>query len=491
MKRLSTVAAVVTLIAINGHALAQGYYAGTQGARAAGRAGAFTARADDLSAIELNPAGLADIGKTVIQVGNRFSYNTYDFTRQSTLDWGHADTNTGVAPNVQFATVRNGKPAQYLDPIFGIASNLGLKDWGFALAAYAPAGVAREQYPADGGQRYMMVNRDSQIINYTASVAWKLREVFGLGATFQWIAVPSLKYELMVNGNPFTRNQSNGEQPVYGKYDAHTTISGKDMFTPNAIIGAWYRPAPYLQWGLSAQVIPTAMNIKAKLGVQPLHLGDATLIRDKKIADDVTLALPLPIKLREGVRYRYLRGGREIFDIELDVAYEFWSRVRTFTLESNGIDAIVDGQRIPIGRIDIQKHWKNTVTIALGGDYAVIPDALTVRGGTFYISALADPAYTQVDFVSGKQLGGTLGLSIFAGNLEVALAYEYRHMLPVSLSESDSRVYQTAPATWCKPPYTTASGCNTHYTGMPSPVVNAGSYHANSQVAALDLLYRF
>lgn len=489
MKYLSCLAAIVAVGAVATSSLAQGYYSGTQGARAAGRAGAFAARADDLSAVELNPAGLANIGKTLIQVGNRFSHNTSDYSRQSTLDWGNAGID-GTAPNVRFATVRNEKPGQYLDPIAGVASNLGLKDWGFALAAYAPAGVSREQYPIAGGQRYMMVSRDTQMINYTASVAWKLREVLGIGATFQWIAMPSLNYQLIIKGTPLARTGN----PVSSLTDMRATVSGSDLFTPNAIIGAWYRPAPYLQWGLSAQVIPTSMVIKGNLAVDPIHpdnTGKVTLVRNKVPANDVTLTLPLPVKIREGVRYRHLRGGREVFDIELDVAYEFWSRVDKFTLQSNNMEARWSGYYVPVGRIDIQKHWKNTVRIMLGGDYAVVPGSLTIRGGTFYSSALSDPAYTQIDFVSGPLLGGSLGFSVFAGGLEVAAAYEYSHMLPVTLTENESRVYQQTPGSSCQAPYTDTTKCNAHYLGVPAPAVNAGTYNANSHVAALDLLYRF
>jgi len=490
VKHLSFVSVAVAAVAVTAPAFAQGYFSGTQGARAAGRAGAFTARADDLSAVELNPAGLASIGRTLVQVGNRFSHNAYDFSRQSTLDPGNPVN--GEPAYVEFATVHNQKPWQYLDPMIGVASNLGLKNWGFAVAAYAPAGIARTQYPADGGQRYMMLTRDSQILNYTASIAWKLRDVFGLGATFQWIAVPSLKYQLIINGDPQSRRASTAESPVRNGLDMRATVSGSDAFTPNLILGSWLRPTEYLQIGLSAQVIPTNLRIKGNLAVDPVSLEDPVVLRRNGVpANDVTLTLPLPVKIREGVRYRHIRDGREIFDIELDVAYEFWSRVRDFTMDSNGLTAYWQTSQVPIGRIDIRKQWRNTVSVMLGGDYAVAPDVLTVRGGTFYTSALSDPAYTQIDFVSGKQLGGTLGFSLFAAGLEIAAAYEYRHMLPVTVDERQARVYQQAPGSPCVAPYTDPAFCNANYLGIPAPIVNAGTYRANSHVAALDVLYRF
>src|SRR5881398_2848540 len=87
-----------------------GYYTGALGARAAGRGGAFVARADDVTAISVNPAGLANLRGTRIEIGNQFSYNGYAYTRAPTLDWGNAQN--GMAPTVTFPRVSNGTPAQ-------------------------------------------------------------------------------------------------------------------------------------------------------------------------------------------------------------------------------------------------------------------------------------------------------------------------------------------------------------------------------------------
>jgi long-subunit fatty acid transport protein len=494
MRRLLCMPAFLGAVMVAAPAMAQGYFAGTQGARAAGRAGAFTAKADDLSAVALNPAGLAKVGGTIIQVGNRFSHNSYSYKRDPTLDWGHSTSDSsGIehAPLVSFATVRNQKPWQPLDPLIGVASNLGLRDWGFALAAYAPAGIGRQEFPIDGGQRYMFVGYDMQILNYTASAAWKYRDVFGIGATLQWISVPKFRYQLVINGDPLKKHAS----PVSSGADVSSTVTGASLFTLNAILGAWYRPAPFLEWGLSGQVVPTHIRIKGHLGAQPLGSkivgSPIELMRNDEPADDVTVTLPLPMTIREGVRYRHLRDGREVFDVELDVAYEFWSRVQRFTVESNGMNAYLGSELVNIGRIDLQKHWRNTVTVALGGDYAVIPKGLTLRGGASYISPVADRSYASVDFVGGSQMVGALGASIFLRGFEVALAYEYRYMLPVTVSERDSQVFQTVPGSQCPAPYTNRDLCNSHYLDRPGPPVNAGTYRAHSNVASVDILYRF
>ena len=80
-----------------------------------------------------------------------------------------------MAPAVTFDPASNGTPWQMLEPLLGVASNLGTRDWGFALAAFAPPGISREEFPLDGGERYMMVKREAIIVNYAASIAWRSR----------------------------------------------------------------------------------------------------------------------------------------------------------------------------------------------------------------------------------------------------------------------------------------------------------------------------
>jgi len=466
-----------------------GYFSGHKGARAAGRGGAFTARADDVSAVTLNPAGLALLEGTTLQASNRFSYNAHFFTRAPTLDWGKAVG--GVAPSVGFATVKNEVPWQALDPFIGAVTNLGLEDWAFALAIFAPPGIGRQQFPVDGGQRYMMVSREAIILSYSASAAYRPSETFALGATFSWIAVPKLDYQLVIDGMPSPR----AANPVSSDLDMLATVSGSDTFTPNATLGAWFRPVSFLELGVSAQVIPARIETNSTLTLDPLSPGisdsDVRLLRNNVPANDVVLSLPLPLTARAGVRYRHLEGAREVFDVELDVVYETWSKVDKFTLNTNGLVANVVGNRVDIGSIEVDKAWQDTVSVHLGSDYSLVPDTFTLRGGLFYESAVAAPEYANVDFVSGQQLGGGLGFSLFAAGLEVALAYEFRQQLTNRIAEADARVYQEVPASPCQAPYTDPNLCHPAYLGQPSPAVNAGTYDAYSHMATLEVLYRF
>jgi long-chain fatty acid transport protein len=465
---------------------AAGYFSGSKGARAAGRAGAFTARADDLSAVVFNPAGLARLEGNIVQIGGRFSYNAMSFTRDPTLDWGQLQN--GVPPYVEFATVHNQQPWQLLDPLLGFASNLGLRDWGFALAAYAPAGIGRIAFPVGGGQRYMMVSREAAILNYSASAAWKLRDRFGVGVSLQWIHVPRLTYSLVVDGNPFG-GQVN---PVASELDMLASVTGSDPFTFNAVVGAWYRPLPFLEIAVSGQVIPTQIQTNSTMSISPLVIEDEVeLRRNGDPANDVSVTLPLPLTARAGVRYVHRRGGYELFDVELNLNYEHWSRVEQFTVDTRGLSANLQGQSLPVGLIAVDKRWRNTLGVHLGGDVAVVPGRLWLRGGMFYETAVASRRYANVDFPGGRQLGGALGASVLVRGVEVAIAYEYRNQPRLHVAESEAGVYQEVPGSTCVPPYDDPVRCHPQYLGQPAPAVNAGSYTAHSHIALIDALYRF
>ena len=470
-------------------AQADGYFSGSTGARAAGRGGAFTARADDLSAVIHNPAGLSHLeGDGLLQLGNRFSYNAHAFERRPTLDWGNTDS--GVPPYVTFAEVDNDAPLQLLEPLLGVASKLGLPAFTFALSLHAPAGVSRQRFPVDGGQRYMMVERESLLVVSAASAAWQPVENVGVGASLQLTHAPRLRYQLVIDANPFPREVN----PVSSELDMLATMTGSDWLTADLVLGAWWRPVPFLELAIAGHVIPGQLDAGGTLQIEPLS-GEieeqVELRRDGVPADDVRLTLPLPVGARAGVRYRGLEGARERFDVELDLSWEAWSRVDRFVVQSDGLAAHLLARRVDIGRIEIDKHWRDSFGVRLGGDYGVLPERLTLRGGVFYESAVAPSSHAHLDFAGGAQLGGALGASLFVLGVELALAYQYRHQPTVRVSEGEARVYQENPGTQCAAPHDDPDLCHPQYLGLPAPPVNAGAYRVYAHAASLELLHRF
>jgi long-chain fatty acid transport protein len=469
-------------------ATAGGFEVGDQNARSAGRAGAFTVKADDPTALDSNPAGLALMRGTRIFLGNRFILGKEEFTRARTLDWSEAVH--GVPQFLTFGKVKNELPTQYLGPIIAISSDLGLKNWGFAVGVYAPPGTMSQQFPIDGPQKYMLVSRTVSILYYSAAVAWKYKDVFGIGATLQWVDLLSMNFNLVINGNTTPRVV----EPGSSQFDILSKLSGADHINVTAILGMWYHPTPHLQFAAAARVIPVWFKARSHLAIEALNLKldkAPILTRDGTPDNNVTFSFVLPPKLRVGGRYVFTNGDKELGDIELDLGYEAWSMVDNFTLDGSGLVSTVLGQNVPIGTIKVPRHWKDTFSLRIGGDWNVVPSHFTLRGGFYYETSATPEAYAYIDTPTGARLGPSVGFSLSGWGFDLSASYSYLFVMPLSLTETDSRTYQQTPGSLCKAPYTDTTNCSAYYLGRPGAPSNAGVYVADYHMFSLSLMYKF
>ena len=467
---------------------AGGFEIGDQGARAMGRAGAFAVRADDLSAIEYNPAGLARLRGTRFYLGNRFGYANEEYRRAATLDWSGAVH--GFPEYLTFDPVRNETPWQLLNPMAVVGSDFGLEDWAFALGVYAPAGVSHQTFPEDGPQRYMLSEREVRILYYDVSVAWKLRDVFGVGLSLQWVDVSMIRMSLTVDGNV-----SPGLVfPDGGPFDIRANIKGSDHVGVSGILGMWYRPIPEFELALSGRFLPVWVNAKSTLSLEPVTLDldqPIALSRNGRAADDVTIDMVLPPTARLGVRYIHRVGDVERFDVELDATWEGTSLVDAYRVRGNGLVADVLGERIAIDRINIPKQWRDTWSLRVGGDVAVVPDWFSLRAGGFWESPSAKPAYSQVDFFSGHRLGAAAGFSVTFYGVDISASYSWVFQMPVVVNEEDSKVSQQVPGSPCAAPYDSPTLCDSHYTGRAAAPANAGTYLSDYHFISMAVSYEF
>lgn len=474
-------------------ASAAGYYAGPVGTKAAGRGGAFVARADDLTAAIYNPAGLVHLRSPLgIQLENKASYSSFAFTRDPTRD-GLASS----SPLISFNPSENEARLRLAGPLLGVASNLGLRNWAFALVAYTPSGASKAQFPEGGGQRYLLVAKDIVVINSSLSAAWQALERLAFGVSAQVISVPSIKYQLVIDNAPGAGVDV--YNPVSSVLDMLTTLRASDPFTLNLTAGLWAKPYEHFEFGLSAQLVPANIDARGTLQVEPVSPvalgileqqdppippGSAiSLTRDGVAANDIRVELPLPLTFRAGVRFfEPSADGQELYDLELDATYETWSRVRAFRMDGNHMEARFAGitaDAIPLDVISVQKHWQDTLTLAVGGDVRPIAWPVSIRGGAYYETGTAPEAYANVDFPTGPHLGLTAGLTVPLGPLAVNLAYEWRHMIPFRTVEAQGRVRQVKPNL----------GDNPRPEAAP-PVVNAGSYRSSSHSVGFGVAWQ-
>ncbi len=147
-------------------AFASGFQLNEVGARAMGMGGAFTAKANDLSAMYFNPAGLAQQSGFGAYLGG-----TMILPKSSYTSLGGVSTDmvsqTFVTPNAYFG--------------YGM-------DNGFAvgLGVFAPFGLGTE-WPSGWSGRYAAGKADIEAVMVNPTVAYRVNDWLMLGAGLSWM----------------------------------------------------------------------------------------------------------------------------------------------------------------------------------------------------------------------------------------------------------------------------------------------------------------
>jgi hypothetical protein len=220
-------------------------------------------------------------------------------------------------------------------------------------------------------------------------------------------------------------------------------------------------------------------------------LFDAALVPHTTHGIEVTrISQHMPWKLRAGVRYADRLAPRpagtgqteadpaspevihdplqdERFDIELDAEYqrnarndkqvlnyragqqiEFESAMRGNPVSS------VDFPNANVPFTEIEKHWRNQLSVRLGGTFNLLPGTLGVSTGVHYENRGVDPSFMQVDFWPVSRVGVHGGVIIRLAK-SIDLVASYSHIFQETLI--------------VQPPEDQSAGTIWHcYIGMPA-----------------------
>jgi long-chain fatty acid transport protein len=486
------------------------------GSVALGRGAAFAARADDLTAIHYNPAGLAKTrSHFALTYSHNFSLLGADFDRSAwdfdSNGW-HDFAASGIANPVS-----NGGGWYWKGAFLAVASDLGTTDFTLAFGVYGPSAVGSSSFPVDGSQRYMLVDRDVMVIYYTLAAAYRITDDLSVGLSLQWVDMPFCRFSLVVDGY-----NDNHYRPFKSDQDLLAGIDVADRFNVTAIVGVWWRPHPSWEIGLSGRVIPVWIDAGGTLTLDPIGSlvapdpkytdpsspdyvegyrnysllacpPGADLSQCRPGADGATLRFVLPPVVRLGGRYVHRDGDREAFDVELDLVYEAWSMLDAFdvTLDADRVTLrLRDGSTPtrPIRSMSIPKDWSDTFSVRLGSDVAVVPGWLTLRAGASYEYGANSHGYTNLDYVPFHRVGLGAGFTFRYKGLSLSAAYAHVFQPDVTVSAADARLLQQRPSELCA---TDPTFCDPDYGGLPAPPVNAGTYSTRIDVISVGLTIDF
>ncbi len=465
-------ALLATLVLMPATVSAGGFELPDNGARAVSRGSAFSVRADDLTAIAHNPGGLSRLRRRHLLSSLYIIHAPMRFTRAASAVPQNDSNDPGSTEPL--APVENQTPWFALGGMFVASTDFGLDGWTFAIGAYGPNAAGSQKWDVRGGQRWMLVELEALIVYYSLAVSYGKQDKWGVGATFQIAHQPQTKLSLVVDGTP-----GGAQNPYYSPTDVLATISLAAPPAPTLIVGGWVRPIPSLEFGISGRVVP--VNLDASGDITLENTPGGSKFSDSQLAVEgsaARLRLLLPPTARAGVRYRHLEGDKERFDVELNVVYEAWSMLDRYNVELDGIIKLFASHEAP--DVTIEKRWKDTFSVRLGGTYNL--DApLSLSAGAFYETGAVPNAYTHLDFPSFDRLGLAAGVSGNVGNLTWTVAYSHIFQETRKVDEAYAKVYQQRPISECP------DGCD-GYDPVPA---NAGTFESSYDIFAVSAAYRF
>ncbi len=400
-----------------GTAWAGGVFVGEAGSQAMERAGAFVAKADDPTAISVNPAGLVKSRGIEIYLGANMLNMDLKFQRSGVYPDQHKDPNPTYV-GTPYPAVEN--DASFL-AIPYLAATQRFGNLAFGEAFFAPAGMPNRDFACavedfcqvtENGAplptRYDVVNQHALIGFPSLAVAYRVHPSFDVGVRASWGFAT-------VEARNFPWALPNASENPRAEGDFAASVKDNFVFAWGA--GVLFRPTTNLEFGAaysSRKVIEAKGTGSATLGPEVSPLGNAVFIEPNppeempevvtrceaggRIAELKTcINFKLPQTAQLGGRFIVRDGkGGERADIEVDVRWENWANASDEEILVNGRDTLLQNSLKPvIGRHGFKDVW----SVRVGGAYKIDvgQHALSLRGGVAHDTAAAPDSWMRVD----------------------------------------------------------------------------------------------
>ena len=383
-----------------------GFKIAEQGAKAMGMANAFTAQADDPSALAYNPAGIAFLKGSQFQLGTttimvpQTEFNGK--TKLKATDVSEkANRDIFIAPTVYATTSLESIPLSF----------------GLGVNSFHPLA---KRWDASSEFRDSIQEISIKPINFQPTVAYrfddmKLSVAGGVDITYAQVSLQKMAYA--VSGNAATGATSALELGVLGA-DATATGYGYNF-------GLLWKPITNLSLG-------AAYRSKIKLSLD----GDATFLRTGSSATALALFpnptvkttgstdITLPDALSLGVAWKPI----DKLTLEFDVERTGWSSYKELTLNFGTPLAALSGKTDP-------KNWKDVWAYRFGTQYAVTPK-LDLRAGYAYDTSPAPGDTVGPELPDADRHNFSIGSGFHNDFGSIDLAYMWVHWVDRTVSNS-------------------------------------------------------
>jgi len=380
------------LLAATGEVFASGFYTPDIGAKTVGRGAAWIVGCDDLTALYLNPAGLAHIRGTNFMIVNNYDVFHTHYHREA------------IRP-----AVHNENPVDIIQFV-ALSSNFGLRNLTFALGLYGPYGVS-EKYDDLGPQRYQAVEIQREQVYYMIGAGWQPWEFLRIGAAF---GLGEFSEEDTYAYTPFNDAQPNND--VVAK--AYIEQFGLPMYAFGIQLG----PFNGFEIGGSYQPM-TNVKLKGKIlaYLPPLY---ASVLGEEVYHDDMLVTLQFPQIIRAGIRQRFTPR----FDLEFDVVWTGWGRFEEQKIDFKKAKLLDD--------FIVETGWRDTWDFRLGGDYEVLEDFF-LRAGGWYDQSATPQHNLEPGCIEMPRWAANVGFGYTWNGMTLDFGYSHIWMEEAEVSEGE------------------------------------------------------
>jgi long-chain fatty acid transport protein len=339
-----------------GTLFAGGFQLNEHGARAMGLGGAFTAVADDPSAVYFNAAGLTQLDGWNFMIGSAFIAPVSSFR--------------GVAPQI---TEYKTSPQIFVIPN-GYATYRINNDWAVSLGLDVPFGLGTE-WPLNWPGRYLALETDVRTYTVSGDVAYKLLPNLSLSAGAQYSRAD------------VTITEQTPQTPFPG--DAYVKLTGKDNAAFGYKFGVLYKPIDQLSFGASFH-----SQIKYDFKGSALTTG-APQLSSEFPAGDISANITTPFNLAVGVAYEIQPDLR----VSADFQYVGWSSYDTLAIQFANVP-----------RVSSPRLYDDSYIIRFGAEYKYNRD-LSFQGGIYFDNNPVKPQYLNPSLPDADRICFSLGVN--------------------------------------------------------------------------------
>ena len=407
---------LVVLLFASTSAMAAGFRLPEAGAKAMGMGFAFTAQANDPSAIYFNPAGIVQLEGTNVKVGVTYiKENGGTFTGTTPLTGGASLSETQ-------------KDLDFFVPNMFITRKAS-PNFAYGVGIFVPFGLGQEYENRNTSIfRNQITKIDLQTFVINPTVAWKVNEVLSVGAGIDFLygkaklsrtgvvhnivfAPPTFPVftDLVADQVNLFKMDLEGDGTAWG-YNLGVLLNA----TENLKVGLSYRSVFKLKidggdvdvFEISNTPLVFAGGASGQTPTVLSPAGGPSF----KTKGSTTLNLPATLDL--GVSYLLDR-----LTLEVDASWTFWHSWRS-------LDIDLEGNTQLFRDIHSEKAWKDVVALYFGAEYRVT-DPLALRLGFRYDPSPVPARTMSPELPDADRLYYSVGAGYKVSSWTFDLAYMY------------------------------------------------------------------